>query len=218
MSRPRLLDLFCGAGGAAMGYHRAGFDIVGVDIDPQPRYPFEFYRANALTFPLEEFDVIHASPPCQVFSNMRSIRKLAHLDYLTPTRERLKNTRQPWVIENVVGAPMRADVRLCGCLFRLEVKRHRLFEFSRPIIPPPFIPPCFHGHWPGGRPIGVYGHPGRKTRLRSGPSHEKTNVDDWRRGMGIGWMTVEELSQAIPPAYTEWVGARLMQMLPPAQR
>src|SRR5262249_43670921 len=134
--RPRLLDLFSGAGGAAMGYHRAGFDVVGVDIKPQSRYPFEFHHANALDFtewcPLVgRVDAIHASPPCQIFSVATQHARANHQDMLTPTRELLEHIGLPWVIENVPRAPMRADYKLCGCMFGLgRLQRQRWFETS----------------------------------------------------------------------------------------
>jgi DNA (cytosine-5)-methyltransferase 1 len=202
--KPRLLDLFCGAGGASMGYHRAGFEVVGVDLHPQPRYPFEFHQADALTFPLDGFDVIHASPPCQGF--MRSgmmARDGRYLDLLTPMRERLRG--RTYVIENVPGAPMRPDAILCGSAFDLEVRRHRWFESSSPFSA--LVPPCNHS-----RPItGVYGHPhGSGGAWRNGkrpmlPSDAAT----WARAMGIDWMNPRELSQSIPPAYTEWIGKQI---------
>src|SRR5215467_701837 len=130
MTRPRLLDLFCGAGGAAMGYHRAGFDVVGVDIKPQPRYPFTFIQADAMTFPLEGFDAIHASPPCQAYIRSGMYDKSRHPDLLPPVRCQLERSDVPWVIENVPGAPMRVDLKLCGCMFGLGVARQRWFETS----------------------------------------------------------------------------------------
>jgi DNA (cytosine-5)-methyltransferase 1 len=210
--RPRLLDLFCGAGGAAMGYARAGFEVVGVDIKPQPHYPFEFVRDDALEvlkilatgYPLFSPDAIHASPPCQAFTNARTIHGVgAHLDLLTPTRTLLQATGLPWVIENVPGAPMRADVILCGSQFGLEdpgvggLVRHRLFEFSDP--PMHLLPPCTHSK----ATISVFGHGG----------HIYHGVASWRRAMGIDWMTRDELSQAIPSAYTEWIGHQLITAL-----
>lgn len=132
--RPRLLDLFCCAGGAGMGYHRAGFDVVGVDIAPQKNYPFEFHQADAMTYPLDGFDAIHASPPCQAYSiASQSRRNEGHeyLDLLAPTRDRLVASGLPWIIENVPGAPMRADYVLCGCMFGLmSLRRERWFETS----------------------------------------------------------------------------------------
>jgi DNA (cytosine-5)-methyltransferase 1 len=206
-AKPRLLDLFCGAGGAAMGYHRAGFEVVGVDIKPQPHYPFEFDRADALdvlrgfngTFalwPLEGFDAIHASPPCQAFTNARVIHGNAHPDLLTPTRTLLESTGLPWIIENVPGAPMRADFKLCGSQFgEPRLVRHRWFEtnWSRDLH---MLPRCAHAE----ETISVFGHGG----------HVYHRVENWREVMGIDWMTRDELAQAIPPAYTEWIGERLM--------
>ncbi len=199
MSKPRLLDLFCGAGGAAMGYHRAGFEVVGVDIKPQPRFPFEFHQADALTFPLDGFDVIHASPPCQAFTNARVIHGREHPDLLTPTRERLNASGKPWVIENVPGSPMRADFILCGTMFGLrspagQLIRHRWFEAHEPMLA--LTPPCMHS----GATVSVFGHGG----------HIYHGVEDWRIVMDIDWMARDELAQAIPPAYTEWIGRQLI--------
>ena len=159
MTRPRLLDLFCGAGGAAMGYHRAGFEVVGVDINPQPRYPFEFHQADALEYPLAGFDAIHASPPCQRFSTMtkRWARSSSHSDLIEPTRSRLRESMLPYVIENVAGAPLVGPIRLCGSSFGLPVRRHRLFEMSSP---PLLVPPCQHD----GPALQVTGHPGGSSR------------------------------------------------------
>ena len=140
----RALDLFCGAGGASMGYHQAGFVVMGVDLHPQPRYPFEFHLADALTFPLEGFDFIHASPPCQ--DHVRApgaMRKHGTGWILGAIRERLLKSGALWVIENVPGAPLRPDFRLCGCMFGLRrLKRERWFEASwKPFI---LRPPCHH--------------------------------------------------------------------------
>ena len=133
MTRPRLLDLFCGAGGCSMGYHRAGFDVTGVDIRQMSRYPFEFHKADALEFPLDGFDAIHASPPCQDHSVTQNFTTRRHGSgwMLAATRERLEASGLPWVIENVPGAPMRPDFKLCGCMFGLKrLKRERWFETS----------------------------------------------------------------------------------------
>ena len=207
MTRPRLLDLFCGAGGAAVGYHRAGFDVVGVDIKPQPRYPFEFHQADAMTFPLDGFDAIHASPPCQVFvtrgRTQRRADRPAHQNLVDATRVRLDGALVPWVMENVATSTLRRDLILCGSMFGLQVRRHRHFEGNPPLLP--FTPCCDHS-----RPIfGVYGH-------GAGPKKERTDwgtVADWRRAMGIDWMTRDEITQAIPPAYTEFVGRHLIGAL-----
>ncbi|KKN25152.1 hypothetical protein LCGC14_0887610 [marine sediment metagenome] len=196
MAKPILVDLFCKAGGASMGYHRAGFRVVGVDIEPQPRYPFEFILADAMTFPLGGFDFIHASPPCQAFTVARVIHGREHPDLLSPIRERLRQQPTPWVIENVPGAPMRSDLILCGSMFgEPRLRRHRLFEFWEP--PPNLQPPCPCNH--GKQTISVFGHGG----------HIYHGVAEWREVMGIDWMTRDELAQAIPPAYTEWIGRRL---------
>ena len=225
--RPRLLDLFCGAGGAAMGYHRAGFDVVGVDIKPQPRYPFEFIQADAMTFPLEGVDAVHASPPCQAFSAMKTMPNAKpHDDLLTPTRARLQAWGGPYAIENVEGAPMQNYITLCGTAFGLGVReanavlrRHRRFEI-RP-APPLFIPPCAHG---APRVIGVYGGHGRDRRrirpatvgvgghsVRDGT--QQFSTEERREAMQISWMTGAELSQAIPPAYCEFIGKQLLRGL-----
>lgn len=210
--KPRLLDLFCGAGGAAMGYHRAGFEVVGADIKPQPRYPFEFHQADALGvlngesmngtmgYVAADFDAIHASPPCQAFTTARVIHGREHPDLLTPTRELLKRTGLPWVIENVPGAPMRPDLKLCGCQFpelRSEngmLARERWFEFHEPTYA--MRAKCWHPD----PIISVFGHGG----------HVYHGVEDWRAVMDIDWMTRDELAQAIPPPMTEYVGGFLM--------
>ena len=205
----RLLDLFCGAGGAAKGYADAGFEVVGVDIKPQPNYPFEMYLGDALDHlrnwppPFERFDAIHASPPCQAFTNARVIHGRDHVDLLTPCRELLKASGLPWVIENVPGAPMRKDLILCGTMFGLEdehgqLRRHRWFEFSDPRMAP-LVSPCRHGK----KTISVFGHGG----------HVYHGVDQWRSVMGIDWMTRDELAQAIPPAYTRFIGEQLIEQL-----
>jgi hypothetical protein len=192
--RPRLLDLFCGAGGAAMGYHRAGFDVVGVDHVAQPNYPFEFHQADAMTFPLEGFDAVHASPPCQAYANVTAWRGSHHThpDLLSATRERLEVSGKPWIIENVPEAPIRHDYLLCGSQFGLNIRRHRAFETNRP---PTFSlqVPCSHH-----RRLLPFMHKG-----------ERAYAD----AMGCGWMTSREAREAIPPAYTELVGAELMQVL-----
>jgi DNA (cytosine-5)-methyltransferase 1 len=208
--KPRLLDLFCGAGGAAMGYHRAGFEVVGVDIKPQPNYPFPIVVADALDW-LEEwvlsghdvFDAIHASPPCQHYMRSGNVDRPKHPDLLPPTRQMLEDTGLPWVIENVPGAPMRPDVVLCGSHFGLNIRRHGWFELSWGV--PVLTLACDHS-----RPVtGVYGHPHGANGAAKGmlPSDHET----WSREMGIDWMTAKELSEAIPPAYTLFVGRYLLE-------
>jgi DNA (cytosine-5)-methyltransferase 1 len=195
----RLLDLFCGAGGASVGYHRAGFEVVGVDIQPQPNYPFEFHQADAMTYPLDGFDVIHASPPCQAFTVAQVIHGNKHDDLLTPTRERLIESGLPWIIENVPGAPMRRDVVLCGSMFgERRLRRHRWFAMwcGTPAL---LTPPCNHGPVT----VSVFGHGG----------HVYNGVAEWREVMGIDWMTRDELAQAIPPAYTELLGRHVLEQI-----
>jgi DNA (cytosine-5)-methyltransferase 1 len=218
--RPILLDLFCGAGGAAMGYHRAGFEIVGVDIKCQPHYPFEFHQADALEYLAAhgaEFDAIHASPPCQRYSHasFTDANRERHPDLVGPTRELLLEIGTPWVIENVFGSPLRrGSVLLCGLMFDLKVFRHRWFEMPDP----PMMPhhPTHRGHFIGRDGFAcVCGHGGgvsgrMKTQFRRQPDGIfKDTKQDWEIAMGIGWMTRNELAQAIPPAYTEFIGRQL---------
>jgi len=166
----------------------------------------------SVTYPLEGFDVIHASPPCQRFCDLHGMHNAKeHPDLLGPTRERLKASGLPYIIENVEGAPMQDFIVLCGSAFGLrfedaELRRHRLFEVVPPI---PFVPPCAHRH--GARVIGVYGGHGRDRRRRANTQNFSTEAR--REAMGIDWMTGAELSQAIPPAYTEYIGRELMKML-----
>ncbi len=220
--KPRLLDLFCGAGGAAMGYHRAGFEVVGVDINPQPNYPFSFFQADALDG-IERFgpvDAIHASPPCQAYSVLRRANPGAEYpDLVAPTRELLEQTGLPWVMENVPGAPVRASIVLCGSMFGLgasdrQLRRHRLFELSEMMLQPE----CRHE----GEAIGVYGggptgrytfENGIRKGLKGRRGGYQGTMDERREAMGIDWMRSQELNNAIPPAYTEWIGSRLMESL-----
>jgi DNA (cytosine-5)-methyltransferase 1 len=264
--------LFCGAGGAGMGYHRAGFDVVGVDILPQPHYPFEFHQGDALLFCGEhssEFDAIHASPPCQKYCSLKSMPNARHdhPDLVGPTRNLLMKSGRPYVIENVIGSPLMHPTMLCGTMFGLgvkaaaaELRRHRLFETSWFMLNPMT---CRHGgslltigvygdHGSGPnsrekmvrlvmegkirRPVnavqvvGVYGHqgyhPNQKPRrpmtvgvcgnsgglsIRDGVQQFTTS--ERAEAMGIDWMTGKEMSQAIPPAYTEYIGKQLLTRL-----
>ena len=188
-----------------MGYHRAGFEVVGVDIKHQKHYPFEFHQADAMTYPLDGFDVIHASPPCQFYS-YGTPDKSKHRGRLPEVREMLKRSGKPWVIENVPGAPIDGTTRICGCQVGLPlIKRVRFFELSFPFYS--LMPPCSHP----GPVITVTGHGtttgNRKTWGRN------IRVSEMREAMGIDWMNRDELSQAIPPAYTEWIGRQLMEHL-----
>ena len=209
MTRPRLLDLFCGAGGAAMGYHRAGFDVVGVDINPQPRYPFEFHQGDAMTWPLDGFDAIHASPPCQAYSTMTSKANQAnHPDLYGPTRARLLAWSGPFVIENVIGSPYHHGLVLCGSMFGLGVRRHRNFEM-RDLVLMPFV--CDHT---GARPTTITASNGTSGGTKDYVHSRQTDFATGRDLMGMPWaQTQREIGLAIPPAYTEWIGAQLLASL-----
>ena len=218
--RPRLLDLFCCAGGAAMGYHQAGFDVVGVDINPQPHYPFMFVQGDALDF-LERngrhFDVVHASPPCHDHSTLRHTMGGLHGTgwLLDATRQALRENSAPYVIENVPGAPMQQPIVLCGSMFGLgaqcgddyrQLRRHRQFESNVALSVPSS---CAHQ----GGAIGVYGG-GRAVRVPGGRRGGYQGLKSERiEAMGIGWMTLAELSQAIPPAYTAHVGSQIIEQI-----
>ncbi len=210
----RILDLFCGAGGAAMGYNRAGFDVVGVDIKPQPRYPFEFHKCDALEYVAEhgaEYDVIHASPPCQRYSMITVVHGdlvvARHPDFVAETRMILESIGKPYVIENVVGSPLNGSLMLSGSMFDLGVRRHRIFAGSVPLFSP-FT--CRHDYWA----VPVYGHSGAGANRNIERERGRTNsVRDWARAMGIDWMSGDEMAEAIPPAYTEFIGKALISVL-----
>lgn len=209
--RPRLLDLFCGGGGAAMGYHRVGFDVVGIDNKRRPDYPFEFVQADAMTYPLEGFDAVHASPPCKRWTVANRVHGSgpAHDDLLTPTLARLRAAGLPWIVENVPGAPMPPDtVTLCGSHFGLTVRRHRLFAASFELV----APPCRHDLQP--HVVGVYGTGGNWTRTAPGGGGRKVSGQAAADALGIDWTANQAvLSQAIPPAYAEFLGAQLLDHL-----
>ena len=217
MSRPRLLDLFCCAGGAGMGYSRAGFAVNGVDVELQPLYPFWFYRGDALEFVRKhghEYDAIHASPPCQ--ANLHGLnavnkslgRENNHIDLIAETREALRATGKPYVIENVVGSSLLAPVRMCGSSFGLPIRRHRLFESNVLLM----VPPCDHS-WQTEKKYWTSYRKGNNARRSAvvqvyGSGAEKHH---WGPALGIDWMTPDELTQAIPPAYTEHIGKQLLR-------
>lgn len=206
--KPRLLDLFSGAGGAARGYQLAGFHVTGVDINPQPRYVGdEFHQADAMTFPLEGFDAIHASPPCQAYSsmaNMANARTHEYSDLYEPIRDRLAATNTPYIIENVIGAPYRSGFVLCGSMFGLKVRRHRNFETSFAVL---LDRHCDHKGQ--GRPYGVYGHGGGGQMNRG----YKGKPSEYAWLMEMPWAKPAEIAQAIPPAYTQFIGEQLMQFV-----
>ncbi len=211
----RLLDLFCGAGGAAMGYSQAGFtEIVGVDIVPQPNYPFTFIQGDALAPPvgLGGVDLIHASPPCQRDSVANNVHQKAHPDLLPPTRNLLESVGTPWVIENVPGAPMGHWALVCGRALGLNIKRHRWFESNQLL----WSTSCPKGH-PGdwllvfGHSVMERGHVVRQTPAGNNTTHRKhTTTDRGREAMEIDWMNRDELSEAIPPAYTKFIGEQFL--------
>jgi DNA (cytosine-5)-methyltransferase 1 len=213
VTRPRLLDLFCGAGGCSVGYKRAGFDVVGVDIAPQPNYPFEFHQADALDWAswhieAAEFDAIHASPPCPAYSLVSGFQGVAdqHPDLVGPVRDLLNRAPTPYVIENVDGAPLRRDLVLCGEMFGLRVFRHRVFEIS--------------GFFAMQPPHSPHVQRGAKTNCETGPGVARwitgnyADHEDAADAMGIDWpVSRRELANAIPPAYTEHIGGYLMAEL-----
>lgn len=225
MRKPRLLDLFCSAGGCSVGYAQAGFECVGVDIGLQPRYPYEFHQADALeyldTADLSTFDVIHASPECQAYSSSRhfpNARPEDHPKLIKDVRGRLEKIGLPWVIENVVGSDLPDAIQLCGSMFGLPIQRHRWFASSHLI----FVPgPCQHvsGFYNviGGK-IRGYGDYASAKFYDCADGRQRRREGYYTRDVGckamdIGWMTIAELCQAIPPAYTRYIGTQLLRML-----
>lgn len=212
MSKPLLLDLFCKAGGAGMGYYQAGFEVVGVDIEPQPRYPFEFHQADALQFLREhgnEFDVIHASPPCQEYSVLSSLKTKEYPTLIEPIRELLLLLGKPYIIENVPGAPLINPLLLCGTMFGLRVIRHRYFENNFNMHMAPFS--C--NHWGRTQPRNDKRGKSKVASLErhsflTVTGHDFRNADA-SKAMQIDWMTNKELAEAIPPAYTKFIGGHL---------
>lgn len=215
MNRPKMLDLFCGQGGAAVGYHRAGWDVFGVDLDPQSRYPFEFVQGDALTFLFQhghEFDAIHASPPCQGYSTITPDQS-KHERLIEPTRELLADTGRPYVIENVAGARKHLidPIQLCGSTFDLSVRRHRLFESNIDLT----SPGCRHA---GREVIGVYGdHPDSREFFRpDGTRRGRKATSDTQASEALGgveWMSWHGMTECVPPAFTQHIGAQLINHL-----
>ena len=207
----KLLDLFCKAGGASMGLHRAGFEVVGVDIAPQPRYPFRFIQADAMAISLDGFDGFWASPPCQRYSPGAGKwgTQDNHPHLIPGIRERLAATGKPYIIENIPAASQHLmhPFMLCGTQFDLGVFRHRLFETSF------LVEQLEHKRHAGAIGDGKYhtitGHAGGSSK-RDG--WKGGNTADWRVAMGIDWMTGNELAEAIPPAYSEWIGRQMMRL------
>lgn len=239
MTRPLLLDLFCGAGGASVGYHRAGFDVVGVDIKPQPTYPFEFEQGDALhalnvmelpypslmagmrNWNRYDFAAIHASPPCQFATQMNAARRARgvttdRINYLTPTAAILRRLGVPYVIENVVGAKrfFSPTLQLHGGMFGLKVHRPRLFECSFAVLAPKA--PINR------KPVGVYGDrpdPNGRTRLNGGGRGTRSvmriakTLAEAQEAMDMPWADWKGCKEAIPPAYTEYIGKQLLAAL-----
>lgn len=220
----RGLDLFCGAGGASVGYARAGIEMVGVDIRTQRRYPFEFHRADAMEFDLSGYDFIHASPPCQHYSQASSdpVKRDSWPDLVGPIRGKLQASGIPWVIENVRHAPLSGNVvMLCGSMFAMRkdglyIQRHRYFE--SPWLPFTLVNACNHS----GQAITVlrrgactseYRIVQRSGKEVRGQCYLVELNTIAKRLMGIDWMTIEELGESIPPAYTEHIGIMIQAAL-----
>ena len=232
--KPRLLDLFCGAGGAAMGYHRAGFEVVGVDNKPQPHYPFEFIISDALhvmdnllrgaplfrksgEYYLSDFDAYHASPPCQKWTGLQDINRKRygdtknHPDLIDAIRQRFIPLDKPWVIENVTKSPLKTMIILCGASLGLRnLQRHRHFESNVMM----FQPKC--SHTKEQQIYGVYGKlDGRVVfkRKEYRATYAAKNIEHARELMQIDWMENGEIQEAIPPAYTEYIGGQLIKYI-----
>lgn len=217
--KPRLLDLFCGAGGCSVGYARAGFEVIGVDIEPHKDYPYELIVGDAMQVAadvayLNTFDVVHGSPPCPRYSASRHAtgRGDDHPDFVPPFRALMNAWGGTWVMENVEGAPMPAAVTICGWAMGLKhIRRHRLFESNLLLMSPGCA--CPHGDT-----VSVFGHSGEdrrnSTRALYGSMRKHVPIAEVRELMGVPWMTQrEDISDSIPPAYTEYVGAQLIDQL-----
>jgi DNA (cytosine-5)-methyltransferase 1 len=208
----KLLDLFCGAGGASMGYHLAGFEVTGVDRAAMPRYPFTFIQGDALEYLAKhghEYDVIHASPPCQRYSKSTPMKyKDQHPDLINPFRSLMSTIDKPYVIENVGGAASELinPLMLCGTMFGLPMQRHRYFEvplLSEKLL---LLPPCRHD----GYAVLITGSP---RHLIDGKRARDYTIPEKQVAIEIDWMTEAEMTQAIPPAYTRWIGQQIKQTL-----
>jgi len=228
VNKPRLLDLFCGAGGAAAGYAEAGFDVFGIDHVEQPNFPFPFAQFDALEFLETIVDniglfpnlaAIHASPPCQAFTRYRRKGTVKDSpDLVAATRRLLEATGLPWVIENVEGAPLVDPILICGSMFdpAMEIRRHRLFETNWSLEPP--LWPCRHRlqvgrRFPGGASRRDYGDSRTLVRATVEVGTWDIDAEVQNEAMGIDWMTLNELSQAIPPAYTRLIGEQLLEVV-----
>jgi DNA (cytosine-5)-methyltransferase 1 len=215
-----LLDLFCGAGGAAKGYADAGFEVVGIDIKKQKYFPYDFIEAdifNLTARDLDGFDAVHASPPCQLFSRARLVgtkKNKEAINLIPQTRALLKAWGGPYIIENVERAPLIDPIRLCGSSFGLKVRRHRLFESNVPLTGTA----C--NHKAQGRPVGVYHKMGDQVQGRSNLTGQwvlggrtASTLEEGQEAMGIDWMPWPQLREALPPAYTKYIGIQLREIL-----
>ena len=210
----KLLDLYCKAGGASRGYQLAGFEVVGVDIKKQKRYPYEFIQADCLELMkdmefLRSFDVITASPPCQTHSITQHLRNAQgkstdKIDLIPQTREALVASGKPYVIENVPGSPLINPIRMCGSAFGLKVRRHRLFESNIQLTS------SICNHKEQGKPVGIYGS--MRDEIPKG-GHTAKSIEQAREAMGIDWMIWGELVEAIPPIYTAFLGKQILDMI-----
>ena len=215
VQKPRLLDLFCCAGGAGVGYARAGFEVLGVDIEPQPNYPLPFIQSDAMKLDpkfIATFDAIHASPPCQAYSDLAKRNGNANEwpRLIEPVREMMIRSGLPYVIENVDGAPLLDPVILCGTMFpALRVLRHRLFEANFLIVPPPHKKhPKVHTF---DRRKSHFGKTNEWTDFVQVTGGGNCTLAAAREAMGIDWMTKGEINESIPPAYTKLVGTQLLR-------
>ena len=226
MSKPLLLDLFCGAGGCSVGYHRAGFDVIGCDIAPSKRYPFTCWSDDAMVvldrlscgkthrgFKQRDFAAIHASPPCQMFSTATFCRPgIKHQDLLRPTLAALQQFDCPWVVENVEFSPTGPAIVLCGLMFGLKVFRHRRFASNVFLWSPEHR--SHRGHRIGvNGMVCIAGHGSASSEIRKRTPADHRDKAAWQRASGIDWMTRDELSQALPPAYTEFLGRQLLTVM-----
>ena len=206
----KLLDLFCGVGGASAGYAEAGFEVHGVDLKHGKRYPFTYVRADVLDVLkdqdyMQQFDVIHASPPCQTHSITKHLRNAqgkstSKIDLIPETRAALIASGKPYIIENVPGSPLIDPIQLCGSSFGLKVRRHRLFESNMPLVG------SVCDHKLQGRPVGVYGS--LNDQIPGGGKTAST-ISEARQAMGMEWAIWTELVEAIPPAFTKYLGDQI---------